>query len=103
MKIVLFNQASERVSGYRKEEVIGKNIRILSPEGKIKEADELRKRILRGENLTLVESPILTKKGEIRTILWNSTCIYDDEGKLEAVIFQGQVLSINNKTAENKK
>ncbi len=99
MRIVLFNQASERISGYKAEEVIGKNINILSG-GKIKESDQLRKRILRGENLRLIESPMVTKKGEVRTILWNSACIFDDEGKLEGVIFQGQDITEIKKARE---
>ena len=88
-KIVLFNQASEDLLGYKPQEIIGKNIKMLLPEDKMRKAEELRKRMLSGENLKLIETPLLTKKGEIRIILWNSACTYD-EGELEAIIFQGQ-------------
>jgi len=99
-KIVLFNQASEDLLGYKPQEIIGKNIKMLLPEDKMQKAEELRKRMLSGENLKLIETPLLTKKGEIRIILWNSACIYD-EGKLEAVVFQGQDIT-EIKRAQNE-
>jgi len=100
MRITLFNQVSERISGHKAEEVIGKDIRMFLPEDKMKKAEELKKRILSGEDLRLIETPVLTKKGEIRTILWNSACIYGDEGKLKAVIFQGQDITELKKARE---
>ncbi|MCD6231308.1 PAS domain S-box protein [Candidatus Aerophobetes bacterium] len=88
-KIVLFNQASENLFGYTEREIIGESIKILLPEDKIKDMEEFERRILSGENLKLVETPVLTKKREVRTVLWNSACIFDN-GQLRAIIFQGQ-------------
>ncbi|MCD6574844.1 PAS domain S-box protein, partial [Candidatus Aerophobetes bacterium] len=101
-KVVLFNQASEDLLGYKPQEIIGKNIKMLLPEDKMRKAEELRKRMLSGENLKLIETPLLTKKGEIRIILWNSACIYD-EGELEAIIFQGQDITEIKRTQSELK
>ena len=98
-RVVLINQASEDLFGYKPQEIIGKNIKMFLPDGRKKEFERLWERISRGENLKLIETPFLTKKGEIRIILWNSACIYD-EGELEAVVFQGQDVTERKRARE---
>jgi two-component sensor histidine kinase len=48
------------------------------------------------------EIPILTRSGEVRTVLWNSATIFDEDGKIAvATIAQGQDITIRKKALED--
>ena len=79
-KIRLFNHAFEHLTGYSSSEVIGKKLDFLFPKNFLKESNIKIKYALT-ENWKTMEIPILTKKKEIRTVLWNSANIYDTNNK----------------------
>ncbi len=88
-KIQLFNHAFERLTGYSSPEVIGKKIDLLFPADSLKESNIKIKRALT-EHLKTIEIPILGRNHEIRTVLWNSANIYDnDDKRLVSTIAQG--------------
>jgi len=88
--ITLFNRAFERLTGYSREEVIGKNIEILFPTTTSQQSIQFIQHALDGEQWETLEIPILRKDGEIRIVLWNSANIYnEDKTALEGVIAQG--------------
>ncbi len=75
-KITVFNRECERVTGYRREEVLGKRWPqlFLPPDER---PDELKyfAKWVRAHPGDRYEGPVLTKSGEIRTILWSNTAI----------------------------
>ncbi len=90
-RITRFNRAFERLTGLVAEEVLGKSLEILFPEESRDRSLEYIKKALSGEHWEVVEIPILTTKGSVRTVLWNSANIYDKDRKMVvATIAQGQ-------------
>jgi PAS domain S-box-containing protein len=81
MIIKRFNHKFELLSGYDSTEVIGRKIDFLFPKEKIAETLELLKNHLDAENLEVAEIDILTKDKKIKTVLWNSSHILDEDGK----------------------
>lgn len=75
-----FNHEFEKLSGYDSTEVIDKKIDILFPEDKTDSTLELLKTHLNDEKLEVFEIDILTKDKEIKTVLWNSANIFNEEG-----------------------
>jgi len=99
--IVRFNRAFEHLTGYDAGEVVGQKLDVLFPEQSKKESLVQIKKTLEGVNWQSVEIPILTKKKEIRIILWNSASVYNNEGKvLISTIAQGQDIT-GRKQAED--
>ncbi len=76
-----FNHEFEKLSGYNKNEVEDKRIEMLFPKNEIDSTLELIKNNIRDENSEVIEINILTKGKEIRTVLWNSANISDEEGE----------------------
>jgi PAS domain S-box-containing protein len=81
MIIKRFNRKFELLSGYDAAEVIDKKLDFLFPKEKIASTLELLKNHLDDEHLEVVEIDILTKDNNIKTVLWNSSRILDEEGK----------------------
>ena len=101
-RISRFNPAFERLTGYRSQDVIGLGLDILFPEDKKTESLQQIRRTLSGERWEVVEIPILRVDGELRTVLWNSANVYDNDGKnIIATIAQGQDIT-ERKLAEQK-
>ena len=87
-KTQLFNRAFENLTGYSSEEVRGRKISFLFPKSELK--DSIAKiRTAMMENLETIELPIYTKNKDIRTVLWNSAKIFDDNGNILSTIVQG--------------
>ncbi len=99
--ITRFNQAFERLSGYRACEVLGRQLGLLFPPASKEEALEKIRKTLEGEHWDSVEIPIHYKFGGVRTALWNSANIYDESGILQATIAQGQDIT-SRKQAESE-
>ena len=75
-----FNREFEKLSGYKSSEVIDQKIDIIFPKVKIESTLELLNNHLNDEELEVIEVDILTKGNEIKTVLWNSANILDQEG-----------------------
>jgi PAS domain S-box-containing protein len=92
-RIELFNGAFEHLTGYSSEEVLGKKLSILFPKESKNESDEKIKLSLE-EHWETIEIPILCKNKEVKTVLWNSANIYDqDNHTLISTIAQGHDIS----------
>ncbi|PKG33112.1 PAS domain S-box protein [Methanoregula sp.] len=90
-RITRFNHAFERLTGRTENEVIGEHLSILFPESGLQSSLDRVRSTLEGVRMETAEIPILTKSGEVRTVLWNSATIFDEEGKtIIATIAQGQ-------------
>ena len=101
-QITRFNHAFERLTGHRAEEVLGRHLEILFPDLSRAASSAYTEKTLSGEQWEAVEIPILRKDGEVRTVLWNSATIYDEDGKkIVATIAQGQDIT-ERKEAESQ-
>lgn len=87
--ITQFNDAFEKISGYRAKEVLGKNIDVLFSSDSIENALEYLARTHEGELLEGVELEITRKNGEKRTLVWNTAPIFDNENNVSATVAQG--------------
>lgn len=79
--ITRFNHAFEELIGYDLTGAGDKKLHILFPEDKVEASLELIHRSLNDERPEIIEVNIVTKDKNIRTVLWNSTNIFDPEGK----------------------
>lgn len=99
--ITRINQATERLTGYQPEELIGVHASILFPEKEKIASLEKLGMVLAGNNLEGEELNIQTKSGVVKTVLWNSANIYDEGGKtLLETIVQGQDITERKKAEE---
>ena len=87
--ITRLNHAFERLTGLKADEVLGDPLATLFPESSREESMAYIKRTLSGEHWEVVEIPILSTDGSVRTVLWNSANIQDKDGKIMATIAQG--------------
>jgi len=100
-RITRFNHAFERLTGYKADEVIGKELGLLFPEASRKDSMDNIILTSGGEFWESVEIPILRKDGDIRIALWNSANIYAEGGKtLMSTIAQGQDITERKKAEE---
>jgi PAS domain S-box-containing protein len=100
-KIARFNHAFERLTDHNARDVLGKPLDILFPEASRNESLSYIGKTLAGERWDAVEIPILRRDGSIRTVLWNSATIYDEEGRhVVATIAQGQDITERNQAQE---
>jgi hypothetical protein len=79
--ITRINHAFEKLCGYNWSELINKKIDIFFPKDQVDATFELIRNALLNEKLEVLETNILTKDSEIRTVLWNSANIFDKHGK----------------------
>jgi PAS domain S-box-containing protein len=90
-RITRFNQAFEKLTGRKSSEVIGQSIEILFPKQYRTVTLDLVHTSRDGNRPDVVEIPILTQDGDIRTVLWSSATIYEADGKtVLSTIAQGQ-------------
>ncbi|MGE5544371.1 MAG: PAS domain S-box protein [Bacillota bacterium] len=100
-KIIRFNRAFERLTGYVAEEVIGKSLEILFPDDQREESMALIRRTASGERWEVVEIAIARVDGTVRTVLWNSATLFREDGiTVEATIAQGQDITERKKAEE---
>jgi len=85
-----FNPAFERLTGYKSRRYLGWDWIFFSRKSKIESLHSNKPYALR-RKVEAVEIPILRVDGQIRTVLWNSANVYDNDGKqIIATIAQGQ-------------
>jgi two-component system, chemotaxis family, CheB/CheR fusion protein len=82
--ILTWNNAAERMYGYRSEEVIGKNISMLLPPDRSTEIDDILKRLRRGEKLEHFETNRQTKDGRILDVSLTISPIRNADGEITA-------------------
>lgn len=101
-RITRFNHAFERLTGRLAGDVLGKSLDILFPDETRAESLAYIQRTLSGESWNAVEIPIRHESGEVRTVLWNSATMYDEDGrKVIAAIAHGQDIT-ERKAAEER-
>lgn len=101
LRITRFNNAFERLTGRAASEVLGRSPEILFPENQREELMDLIRKTTAGERWEVVEIPILTADGRIRTVLWNSAAVYEnDRETVSSVIAQGHDITERKQAEE---
>ena len=78
--VTSWNPAAERLFGYRAAEVVGKSIRIIIPESRQFEEDEVLRRIVRGEAVEHFETVRRRKDGTAVPVSLTVSPIFDRSG-----------------------
>lgn len=100
-RITRFNHAFERLTGYKAEEVVGRKLDILFPQGCRNGSSSETERTLAGERWESMEIPIQCKDRGTRIVLWNSANIYAEDSKtLIAVMAQGTDITERKRAEE---
>jgi PAS domain S-box-containing protein len=100
--ITRFNHAFERLTGRMAGDVVGQPLEILFPPEWRDASMDLIKPTSRGERWEVVEFPVGHMDGSIRTVIWNSATIFDEDGKsVLSTIAQGTDIT-DRKKAEEK-
>ncbi len=89
--ISTFNHFAEKLTGYSKKEVLGKNLfEKFIPELDLPDVQTIFKRILQNmPETSMHEDPILCKDGTERLIDWKDTILRDDNGTPKGVLSVG--------------
>jgi PAS domain S-box-containing protein len=101
-RITQFNQAFERLTGLEDVGVIGRPLTILFPPDRVASTMEyIRQSSYAGAQWETVEIPIQHVDGSVKTVLWNSAGIQDQDGnKIIATIAQGQDITERKRAEE---
>ncbi len=90
-EIILFNKKLEATTGYKKEEVLGKNwFEIFLPERIRPSVEEVFDGIVNNKIPSYYENPILTRSGEERYIAWSNTAIRNEKNEIIGALGIGQ-------------
>ena len=98
--VVIWNKAAEEISGYSREEVMGNSSiwEWLCPDADCR--IKVIKNILSGQRLENFETPIQCKKGDLKTISWNSRTLLHEEGTSQGFIVIGRDITEQKKVEE---
>lgn len=101
-KITQFNVAFEKLTGMRREDVLGNDIEVLFPDEKRESSQDLIVATSKGLQFESVEIEIKNLCGQNKLVLWNSANIFDQKKEnIIATIAQGLDIT-ERKEAENK-
>lgn len=89
-RIMRFNRACERTSGYAFEDVRGKHMwNVLVPADESDMMHDIFIRVNRGEYPIASEGSWVTRDGNLRRITWSTTALFDDDLNVSHVIATG--------------
>src|SRR6188768_4024424 len=77
-----WNASAERIFGYTADEIVGKNIRMLIPDERQAEEDEILARLRRGEYIEHYETVRLTKDGRLLDVSLSISPVRDSSGRV---------------------
>lgn len=90
-RILEWNTEAERVYGWQREEVLGKDyFELFLPQAFRNVVLADMKKVLAGEPTRDFENPVRTRDGRQRTLLWNVTCLVNTEDQPTGIIAIGQ-------------
>ena len=81
-KILSWNRGAEKLFGHTAAEIVGLSIRILVPEDKQEEQDEILEQIRAGQTVQHLETVRMTKSGDLVNVSLTITPIRDSSGSI---------------------
>lgn len=101
--ILEFNKYAERLTGYRKQDVVGKSwVNLFTPEQNKKRTSNILKRIFNGNNVyNGLSASILTREGKKHIISWHNELVTDPVSKKKTILAVGIDVT-KNKKLENR-
>lgn len=102
-RIIQFNRACERLTGYLLEEVTNKYVwDLFTPKDEIKQVKTRFKRLQKGQYPVTYESFWLTKDKEPHLISWSSTVLLNNNGEVEHIINTGVDITRRRQTEQER-
>lgn len=101
-KVTVFNEAVEKITGYKRNEVIGRNwFELVAPRARFPKVWEALEEFQKQGKFIMgdFESPILTKDGRERIIEWRNSDLQDD-GKVIGTISYGTDITERKKSED---
>jgi PAS domain S-box-containing protein len=90
-RILEFNTEAERISGYRREDVIGRDyVGLFVPEDVRPVLDDVVRALLAGERDVVAEGAFRCADGSERILHWHNVCLRDADGRLVALLGSAQ-------------
>ncbi|HWQ68099.1 MAG TPA: PAS domain S-box protein [Methanospirillum sp.] len=103
-EITRINHAFEILIERSAQELIGKSLHSLFPVDQTERIMRLLRSTAHGVRWMTIEIDILHRDGSVRTILWNSSTLYSQDGAtLVATIAQGRDITVERRLEEEKK
>ncbi|MDE0771529.1 MAG: PAS domain S-box protein [Salibacteraceae bacterium] len=97
-----WNETSEKITGFKKEEVLGKDlVKTYITEDYRDAVKQVLDNALEGKETANYEFPLFTKDGKRVMVLLNSSTRRDTDGKIVGVLGVGQDITILNEYKEN--
>ncbi len=80
--MISWNRSAERIYGYTKDEMIGRNIRAITVHTRLKETEEIMQKVSRGESVIDLETIRTRKDGAEINVALTISPIMDETGKV---------------------
>jgi len=101
-RIMEFNREAERVTGRRRQEVLGQGFMKLLVPGAYEEAVRTdMQKVLAGEATHGFEMPLKVREGSERLFLWNVNRLLGEDGQVQGVIAVGQDITGRKRMEED--
>lgn len=88
-KIMEFNPACERLSGYQKSEAVGRRFDFLIPPEELKGVKQAMDSFFSQKGVLQYQNHWLTRDGQRRLINWSNTHLYNPDGSVKFIIATG--------------
>ena len=91
--ITLLNDSGHQLLGYEKGALIGKNwLSTCVPEDEKEGVREIFRNLIyeNSDDKKFAENAVITKKGEIKTILWHNSVLRNDNGEITGILTSGE-------------
>jgi len=100
-RIIDWNPAAEKIFGYRREEVVGKNgDLLLVPPSSREYAQKIHRRLASGDMIAHATSENVTRDGHIILCEWHNTPLRDADGEVTAILAMAQDVTERTQTEE---